>query len=121
MENTYSFEQLPKAIFQLSERLKSIEELLTSKTISQPQQPTDTLLTVKQAAKYLSLSVPTIYTKVSKNELPFMKRGKRVYFTESELLDYLKKGRIKTNEEVNREAQNYISSNNGKKKGVTNE
>lgn len=103
----------------LRQELKDFFETQISKRES--QQPTDTLLTVPQAANFLSLSVPTIYTKVSKNELPFMKRGKRVYFTESELLDYLKKGRIKTNEEVNREAQNYISSNNGKKKGVTNE
>jgi excisionase family DNA binding protein len=39
------------------------------------------LLTVQEAAEFLNLSVPTIYLKVSKGEIPFMKRSKRLYFS----------------------------------------
>lgn len=53
----------------------------------------DELLTVQSAAKFLSLSVPTIYTKISKGELPVIKRDKRCYFTKADLLSYLKDGK----------------------------
>ncbi|MBK7037585.1 MAG: helix-turn-helix domain-containing protein [Chitinophagales bacterium] len=54
----------------------------------------DELLTVQSAAKFLSLSVPTIYTKISKGELPVIKRDKRCYFTKADLMSYLKEGRV---------------------------
>jgi excisionase family DNA binding protein len=57
-------------------------------TTEQPEQ----LLTVQEAAQFLNLTVPTIYSKVSKGELPVMKRSKRLYFSNLELMEYLKKG-----------------------------
>ena len=54
----------------------------------------DELLTVQSAAKFLSLSVPTIYTKISKGELPVIKRDKRCYFTKADLMSYLKERRV---------------------------
>lgn len=51
------------------------------------------LLTLKEAASFLNLSPSTIYSKVSKGELPVMKRSKRLYFSQIELLDYLKEGK----------------------------
>ena len=72
----------------------------------QPEQ----LLTIQEAAQFLNLRVPTIYSKVSKSELPFMKRGKRLYFSNIELMEYLKEGRKKSNEEIEREAELYLSN-----------
>lgn len=76
-----------------------------AETIKQPEK----LLTVKEAATFLNLTVPTIYSKVSRGELPCMKRGKRLYFSSKELMDYIKKGRKKTNKELEQEAQAYLS------------
>ena len=45
----------------------------------------DDLLTVQQAAKFLSLAVSTIYSMVSRGELPCMKRTKRIYFSRLDL------------------------------------
>lgn len=70
----------------------------------------DELLTIQQAAKFLNLSVATLYSKVSKNELPVMKRSKRLYFSSSELMEYLKAGRKKSNAELEQEAEKYLSS-----------
>jgi excisionase family DNA binding protein len=56
------------------------------------------LMTVHQCAEFLSLAVPTIYSMVSRGQLPFMKRSKRIYFSRSELMDYLKEGRKQTTE-----------------------
>ncbi len=79
----------------------------------QPEQ----LLTIQEAAEFLSLTVPTMYSKVSKGELPVMKRSKRLYFSRTELLEYLKDGRKKSNAEIEAEAKAYLLNN---KKGLNN-
>lgn len=66
------------------------------------------LLTIDQAAELLSLTKPTLYSKVSRRELPVMKRGGRLYFSKDELMGYLKEGRRKTNAEVEAEAGSYL-------------
>jgi excisionase family DNA binding protein len=96
----------------IEERLGSIESLLLTlneKSVESTSKPEkEELLTVHEAAKFLSLSVPTIYSKVNKGELPVMKRSKRLYFSNYELMDYLKQGRIKTNSELDQEADSYL-------------
>jgi excisionase family DNA binding protein len=103
-------------------RLNNIETLLLDlkhRPKEQGEQPkADELLTVQDTAKFLSLSVPTIYGLISKGELPVMKRSKRCYFSKLELINYLKQGRKKTLAETASEADNYLSNkkrlNNGK-------
>jgi excisionase family DNA binding protein len=108
-----TFEQLPKAVTQLFDKLENIERLLLAKAEQQIQNP-DELFTVEEAAKFLSLSVPTIYGLTSKKELPFMKRSKRIYFLKADLVSYLKAGRNKSNEELESIANDYLAK--GKKK-----
>jgi excisionase family DNA binding protein len=82
-----------------------------------PTEQPERLLTVQEAAQFLNLTVPTIYSKVSKGELPVMKRSKRLYFSNTELMEYLKEGRKKSNAEIEQEAQVYLLNN---KKGLSN-
>ncbi|NLI41356.1 MAG: helix-turn-helix domain-containing protein [Caldisericales bacterium] len=80
---------------EIEARLSSIEILLLDlKNNLKMVEPTDPekLLTIQEAAEFLRLTVPTMYGKVSKGELPVMKRGKRLYFSRTELLEYLKNG-----------------------------
>ena len=80
---------------QLSDLIQSSVRKVLKETPPQTAEPTyhpEQLLTIKQAAAYLSLTVPTIYRKVSIGELPAMKQGKRLYFSRIELLEYLKQG-----------------------------
>ena len=105
-----------KLISSISERvtaniLKAVRN--EQPTTDQPEQ----LLTIQEAAEFLSLTVPTMYSKVSKGELPVMKRSKRLYFSRTELVDYLKDGRKKSNAEIEQEAKAYLSNN---KKGLNN-
>jgi excisionase family DNA binding protein len=86
----------------------------TQKQGNTNQPEPEQLLTVQQAAEFLSLTVPTIYSKVSKGELPVMKRSKRLYFSKQELTDWIKAGRKKTTSEIAAEAESYLS--NRKKK-----
>jgi excisionase family DNA binding protein len=83
----------------INERLSNIEALLLElKNTPRNSEVTekDELLTVEETAKFLSLSVPTVYGLISKGELPVMKRSKRCYFSKVELLAYLKAGRKRT-------------------------
>lgn len=95
-------------------RLSSIENLildLKQPTKVEPTEQPEQLLTVQEAAQFLNLTVPTIYSKVSKGELPVMKRSKRLYFSSTELIEYLKEGRKKSNAEIEQEAETYLSNN----------
>lgn len=76
-----------------------------------PTEQPEQLLTVQEAAQFLNLTVPTIYSKVSKGELPVMKRSKRLYFSSTELMEYLKEGRKKSNAEIEQEAEAYLLNN----------
>ena len=99
-----------KLISDISERvtaniLKAVQS--NNPTTKQPEK----LLSVREAAQFLRLSTATIYSKCSRKELPFMKRSKRLYFSSTELLDYLKEGRKKSNSEIEKEAEAYLSNN----------
>lgn len=83
----------------------------------EPINPPERLLTIKEAAELLSLSVPTLYSKVSRGELPSMKHGKRLYFSSIELSQCIKAGRKRANNEIEQEADTYLSNN---KKGLNN-
>ena len=88
----------------------------------QPEQtPTDQpeqLLTIDEVATLLHLTKPTVYSKVSKNELPGVcKQGKRLYFDRQTIIDWIKQGRKKSNAEIEQEAEAYLLNN---KKGLNN-
>ncbi len=109
-----TFENLPKAVTTLQESVNEIKRLLLVKS-NEPQLEADELLTVQDTAKFLSLSVPTVYGLISKGELPVMKRSKRCYFSKVELINYLKQGRKKTLAETASEAEQYCKTKNGGK------
>jgi excisionase family DNA binding protein len=109
-----TFEKLPEAVAQLLIEIADLKKLVISKN-NQPLPEEDKLLSIQEAAAFLNLSVPTIYSKVSKAELPVMKRGKRLYFSRLELTEYLKQGRKKSNAEIEEAAAAYFLTN---KKGL---
>ena len=96
--------------------ISSISERVTAnilKAVQNEQSSTnhsEQLFTIQKASEFLSLSVPTIYGKVSRKEIPFMKRGKRLYFSPTELMDYLKGGRKKSQEEIIEEVDSFLSN-----------
>lgn len=95
-------------------RLNNIENLLLDlkhkPEFYQVKKENERLMTVKETAIFLNLTTSTIYTKVSQNEIPFLKRGKRLYFSNTELIDHLKQGRGKTLKEAEQEADAYLSN-----------
>ena len=57
------------------------------------QDKKDKLLTLTEAAEYLNLAKSTIYRFVSDRAIPFKKMGKRLYFLESQLFEWVKNSR----------------------------
>lgn len=98
----------------IESRLSNIESLILDlkhqpKEVEPTEQKAE-LLTIDEAAIFLSLSKATLYSKVSKRELPFMKKSKRLYFSRTELMDYLKEGSKKTKTELETEAIENLTS-----------
>lgn len=108
-----TFDQLPNAVSSLIQKMESIERLLTEKTTT-PHTDQKELLSMKEAAKFLSLSTATIYSKVSRRELPCMKKNGRLYFIQSELMDYLKAGRKETLAEIKETTLDNLRKKGGK-------
>lgn len=98
----------------LESRLCNIESLILDLKHNSKEEiqenDEDTFLTVKQASDFLKISVATTYSKVSRRELPVMKRGKRLYFSKTELIGYLKQGKKLTHDEVENRASDYLLS-----------
>ena len=57
----------------------------------------------------------TWYSKISKGQIPYHKKGKKVFFLRTEIDQWLKEGRCKTNSEIEAEAKSYLYNN---KKGL---
>lgn len=102
-----SFDDLPNAVSQLAEKLNQIEELIRSQK-NQPQVEEDKLLTIKEASELLHLTIPTIYGLVQRREIPVCKKGKRLYFSRAEVIEWIKTGRKKTNEQVDQATEGYL-------------
>ena len=98
---------------EIAARLSNIESLLLEikhgPLEANPLPDPDEFLTVKEAAIFLKLAVPTVYTLISKGQLPVMKRSQRCYFLKIDLVNYLKEGRKKSSGEISAAADDYIN------------
>lgn len=105
--NSLTFEQVPEALGRVLAELSELKGLINNQQ-KLPYEK-DQLLTIEQAGEILNLSVPTIYGLVSRQDIPYSKKGKRLYFSKQELTDWIKSGRRKTNAELADEANNHIN------------
>ncbi len=106
MENTLILTQL--SIFEVRQLFR--DELATffaEKTFAQTTGEADQLGGIDLAMELTGLAKPTIYSLCSERKIPHSKRGKRLYFSRQELLEWLKQGKRKTQAEIAVEAENY--------------
>lgn len=89
-----------------------VNTCLKSHLPENPAQEQDSLLNITQAAELLGLSVPTLYSKVSKREIPVNKQGNRLYFSRLELTEWIKTGKKKTLAETQAIANAYLQAKN---------
>lgn len=113
--NVVTFENLPNAVTMLTKEVSELKQLII-KIQQPPINQTEKLLTIDELAVKLHVSKATIYTKVSKKQIPGVcKQGKRLYFDYEIIIDWIKQGRRKSNAEIKAEVDAYLSNN---KKGL---
>ena len=101
--NEISFENLPKAVAHLVSEIALIKTLVERKEIlptPQKRIPID----IVEACRIIGKAKPTVYTLVRKRLIHCYKNGKKLYFFEDELLEWISKGRKKTLQEIESEA-----------------
>tara|TARA_R110001606_G_scaffold399182_1_gene581358 strand:- start:1163 stop:1510 length:348 start_codon:yes stop_codon:yes gene_type:complete len=113
MTENLTFNDLPLAVKMLTSQVSELKQLIVEQQNQSSTKPTEQLLNIEQAAQFLNLAVATIYSKVSRGELPAMKRTKRLYFSSIELMNYIKQGSKKSNLEIEAEATKYLTKKGG--------
>jgi excisionase family DNA binding protein len=93
-----TFDQLPRAVSELLEKVSKIEDILSHD--HHDETDADSLFSIKQASAFLNLSISTIYGKVCRREIPVSKQGKKLYFNKTELLEWIRSGRKSTLAEI---------------------
>ena len=66
------------------------------------------IMNVEQVSDFLNLAIATIYDKTSKNLIPYKKRGKKLYFIRTEIEKWVLEGSMKTSDEIDNEAMDYV-------------
>jgi len=108
-----SLERMQQDVAKSLKIAERVEALLLQKAETQPE--ADNPLNIKDVAKLTELSVPTLYGYVQRNEIPYYKKGNRLRFFKSEVIDWIKQGKQKTLAEIEAEADAYLSN---KKNGL---
>jgi excisionase family DNA binding protein len=102
--NEISFENLPKAVAHLVRELAEIKYLVEkgqTTVVPQKRIPID----IEEVCQIIGKAKPTVYALVRKRLIPCYKSGKKLYFFEDELLDWISKGKKKTLQEIEFEAE----------------
>lgn len=87
----------------------AVNACLDSRELNQPTPGPDNLMTIEEAAAFAHLSKATLYGQVSRSEIPCMKKGKRLYFSRHELINWIKAGRKKTALEIAADTDAYLN------------
>lgn len=78
---------------------ESIRTVL-SEAKEDPHGESKQILTIEEASEFLTLAKQTLYGFTSKNLIPFIKRGKKLYFKKSDLELWLMEGKKSTKLEI---------------------
>lgn len=71
----------------------------------------DAYLSIEEVTKIIHLSKATIYGLTHQNKIPFLKKGKRLYFLKSEILQWIQTGKQESKSEIEIRANEYLSKN----------
>ena len=107
-KNEITFDKLPEAVAYLIEQVSELKLLVGAPISESPEKRMP--IGIDEACRIISKAKPTIYTLVRKGIIPCYKRGKKLFFFEDELLEWITKGKRKTLDEVKGELEAQIYS-----------
>ena len=92
--------------------------LMDSNKSNIPEKIVDEFISMNEVMELTGLARQTIYGRVSKGTIPYYKAedGKRLRFKKIEIIEWMKSGKKKSEEEIQQEVENYINSSKGKKR-----
>jgi excisionase family DNA binding protein len=97
------------------ELIRSISEKVSENIISSLNSSAiieeSTFLDISETAVLINLKVPTIYGLVHRNKIPYIKKGKKLYFVKEDILQWIKSGKQKTKSELELKADEYLAKN----------
>jgi excisionase family DNA binding protein len=113
MENL-TLETLPKAFTNLTYEVSEIKRLLLEKSNEQ-QTNEDRWFDLNELCIYHpdKPTKPTVYGWVHSGLIPVHKGGKKLRFLKSEIDNWIKQGRKKTNSEISNNAEQYLKTKKG--------
>ena len=94
-ETNIRFEDLPEAVQWIKNKLT---EIALSGRLSQ------------NLSARINESIQTVYTWTSANRIPYYKEGKRIRFLKSEIDKWMLNSKLKSRDELEKEAQNFVES-----------
>ncbi len=116
--NEITFDKLPGAVAYLIKEVTQIKELVVCGQ-NQNQLPVKRIpIGIEEACRIIGKAKPTVYALVRKRLLPCYKNGKKLYFFEKELVEWISSGKKKTLQEIESEVKTDFKN---RFKGVKNE
>lgn len=99
---------LEELIKKISERVSEnvLQSINTSVPIEEP-----TFFDIDEASNFIKLTKSTVYGLVHQNKIPYIKKGKRLYFVKADLLDWINSGKQTTKSELEMKADAYLFNN----------
>ena len=88
---------------------KAIENLKTENAIVVESKA----MNVSEVAKYLNTNIPSIYGLTSRAEIPHYKIAKKLYFKKEEIDEWINSKKIKTNQDIEKEVDEYLRKRKG--------
>ena len=105
----FTLEDVPNEMQLMRQDILDIKNILLNQsskiTLPVAKMPEKELLTVGDVSQMLNLAVGTIYNMSSKQQIPRLKKGRRVYFDRKEIYEWLREDRPKTIQQLQAEAE----------------
>ena len=112
-ETNIRFEDLPEAVQWIKNKLTEIAlkiDRMHGNAIEKEEPPQ--WFSIQELCDYLPEhpAIQTVYTWTSANRIPYYKEGKRIRFLKSEIDKWMLNSKLKSRDELEKEAQNFVES-----------
>lgn len=109
-EKNITFEDMPKAMSWMMDKLNELDSKIDGLNNSPQTPPSEIWMNLKELREYLPShpAEQTVYGWTSCHQIPFHKKGKRIMFLKSEIDDWLHDSKMKSQKELEQEAENFI-------------
>ena len=94
---------------------QELEKFFTGQSLKPKTETSDEIGGIDLAMSITGKAKPTIYSLVSERKIPHSKRGKQLYFSRKELLEWIYSGKRRTASEIREDAETYKGENDAQK------